>query len=84
MSDDVTTARRKAMAEAMRAKDRELHNRPSWDSAGRWMELAEAADVASQEHCLNIGNTGPRIYIVGGVAVTDGTVAAETTRKEVP
>lgn len=40
------TARRAAMAAAIKAKDTELHNRPSWDAAGRWLELATAADEA--------------------------------------
>lgn len=40
------TSRRAAMAEAIKAKDQELHNRPAWDAAGRWLELATAADEA--------------------------------------
>ena len=44
------TARRTAMAEAIKAKDQELHNRPAWDAAGRWLELATAADEAAQRY----------------------------------
>lgn len=43
------TARRKAMAEAIRTKLAELFARPAWDAARVPDELAEAADVAAQE-----------------------------------
>lgn len=49
MTDDATTARRKAMAEAIRAKFDEIFARPDWPRLGPWMELAEAADVAAQD-----------------------------------
>lgn len=86
------TARRKAMADELQAiaaamrkqHDIEFSKMP-WDSSVYWLELARAAKEAQ----LNYGNAGPRIYIVGGVAVTDGTttmeaadVAAQKQRKE--
>ena len=43
-----STARRAAMAAAIKAKDQELHNRLAWDAAGRWLELATAADEARE------------------------------------
>ena len=42
----IPVTRQKSMAEAIKAKDQELHNRPAWDAAGRWLELAQAADEA--------------------------------------
>ncbi len=47
MTTDAATARRKAMAEAIRAKLAELFQRPAWDEARVPDELAEAADLAS-------------------------------------
>jgi hypothetical protein len=48
VSDDATTARRKAMAEAIRAKFDEIFARPDWPRLGPWDELSEAADVAAE------------------------------------
>lgn len=47
--DDATTARRKAMAEAIKAKHAKIRMRRGWDSSTYFHELAEAADVAAQE-----------------------------------
>ncbi len=47
MTDDATTARRKAMATAIKAKLLGQLNRGAWDSARIADELAEAADVAA-------------------------------------
>lgn len=45
-SDPDTTARRKAMAEAIRRKEAEIIRRPAWPGLDRYMELAMAADEA--------------------------------------
>ena len=86
------TARRKAMADELQAiaaamrkqHDKEMR-KEAWDTDRYWLYIARAAKEAQ----LNLGNAGPRIYIVGGVAVTDGTttmeaadVAAQKQRKE--
>jgi hypothetical protein len=48
MSDDATTARRKAMADAIKAKHAEIYSRAAWPAGTLWDELAEAADVAAE------------------------------------
>ena len=47
-ADDATTARRAAMAEAIRERMTDLFRRSSWDAARVPDELAEAADVAAE------------------------------------
>ena len=49
MTDDATTARRKAMAEAIRSKLAELFQRSEWVGSAVPDELAEAADVAAEK-----------------------------------
>jgi hypothetical protein len=96
MTDDATTARRKAMADelqAIAAAMRKQHDiemrKEAWDTDQYWLYIARAAKEAQ----LNLGNTGPRIYLMGAnaVPVTDGTttmeasdVAAQKQRKEAP
>ena len=48
MTDDATTARRKAMAEAIKTKYQELYSRAAWPAGTVWDELSEAADVAAE------------------------------------
>lgn len=49
MIDEETTARRKAMAEAIRATDEEMLSRPKWPGRDRYLELATVADMAAQQ-----------------------------------
>ena len=49
MTDDATTARRAAMAEAIRERMTDLFRRSSWDALRVPDELAEAADVAAEK-----------------------------------
>lgn len=49
MSIDATTARRKAIAEAIKAKHAEIFTRAAWPAGSFWDELAEAADVAAEK-----------------------------------
>ena len=64
----------RAMAAAMRKEHDRLFNERGWDADVYWSELARAAKEAQ----LNLGNTGLRIYLVGGVRVTDGTTTQAT------
>lgn len=48
MSSDATTARRKAMAEAIKAKYAEIYSRAAWPAETVWDDLAEVADVAAE------------------------------------
>lgn len=68
-----------AMTTAMRKEHDRLFNERGWDAGAYWSALARVAKEAR----LNLGNTGPRIYLVGGVRVTDRT-ATEEQRKEAP
>lgn len=47
--DDATTARRKAMADAIKEKHAEIFTLAAWPAGSFWDELAEAADVAAQD-----------------------------------
>lgn len=85
---DDRTARRKAMAEnyadevqAMATDMRKQHDKEmrkaAWDTDRYWLCIARAAKEAQ----LNLGNTGPRIYLMGANAVPVTDELAEATDK---